>query len=359
MQGAPSLHTHPLTPHPWPPPAASPPHCALLSPPLPASQRNTLLLIVREEVEEAVVGPLAKRIQTCAAAAGGPSGRTHRPRSRHSLPPPCRCLIRTLPHADVAKLRRVCLAMRGQSQKVFDVPRTVQSPSAWAAACREMAQVGAVHLPSIKLDALLAATRAIYTTYKFEHGVEQSATLGADDFLPVRRPRASLRPGPDARRRGPDLHIRGRARRIGQSVAGKRHHVDALRQRLTARGGRVLPHRVRVRPPLRACAAPSLSATRSPHPAPRPHLEQLRSFCRWTQRPMSTRSRKCGPARRRVCGRPPVRSVSAPARKRALPCPRKREAGTQNRPPRPLPGVRPHKHASLEAGRGDMPTRNL
>lgn len=36
---------------------------------VPVPQRNTLLLLVREEVEEAVVGPLVKRIQTCGAAA--------------------------------------------------------------------------------------------------------------------------------------------------------------------------------------------------------------------------------------------------------------------------------------------------
>lgn len=123
------------------------------------------------------------------------------PPSLHSL---CSCLIRTLPHAEVAKLRRVCLALKGQSQKVFDVPRRVHSPSAWAAACREMAQVGVARIPSRKLDALLAATRAIYTTYKFEHSKGYSVTLGADDFLPVRprsrRPRSLRPPMPDARR---------------------------------------------------------------------------------------------------------------------------------------------------------------
>jgi hypothetical protein len=87
-----------------------------------------------------------------------------------------------------------------RTQEEFDIPEKHRSPSEWRVAIFELAGVERNPAPSMRLNAINRAARAIYTEYRTQvvplqqhkallsgsiDSFDSDAVLGADDFLPI------------------------------------------------------------------------------------------------------------------------------------------------------------------------------
>ena len=94
-----------------------------------------------------------------------------------------RLLVNGWRHEDMEVLFKI-KELRKRPQGLFRIPENHTSPSQWNSVARILKQgVGLSTLPSVKLRAIVEASREISRLHEREHG--DGVVLGADDFLPI------------------------------------------------------------------------------------------------------------------------------------------------------------------------------